>query len=65
MSDTTLPNGFGPVIHPLDDVPEEKLYHPALGRMPMSRTVRAMLWLLQTYLAGMMLLLLWRVAGLL
>ena len=39
MSDTTLPPPFR-VIHPLDDVPEPKLYSADLGRMPLSRRVK-------------------------
>jgi hypothetical protein len=60
MSDTTL--DFR-VIHPLDDEPEAKLYHPELGRMRMTRPVRVSLLLLRGYLVLMMLLLAARVAG--
>jgi hypothetical protein len=49
------------VVHPLDDRPEAKLYHPALGRMRMTRTVRIALGAVQAYLAAMVLLLAWRV----
>ena len=61
MSDTTIHNGLFPVIHPLDDVREEKLYRPELGRMRMTLGVRVSLMLLQGYLASMLLLLAWRV----
>ena len=62
MSDTTLRNdGLFPVIHPLDDVREEKLYRPELGRMRMTLGVRVALMLLQGYLTSMLLLVAWRV----
>jgi hypothetical protein len=61
MSDTTFAPDLLRVIHPLDDVPEEKLYRADLGRLRMTRTVRIALVLLQAYLAGMMLLVAWRV----
>jgi hypothetical protein len=65
MSDTTLTAILPPVVHPLDDVPEQKLYRPELGRMPMTRTVRFSLFLLQGYLAAMVLMLAWRTVTLL
>ena len=58
MSDTTLPPPFR-VIHPLDDVPEPKLYSADLGRMPLSRRVRPAL-LLQAHIGIMLLLPGWR-----
>jgi len=61
MSETTLRDGLFPVIHPLDDVREEKLYRPELGRMRITRGMRVVLTLLQGYLASMLLLLAWRV----
>jgi hypothetical protein len=61
MSDTTFTPDRLRVIHPLDDVPEQKLYREDLGRMPMTRTVRMSLLLLQGYLAAMTLLVAWRV----
>jgi hypothetical protein len=61
MSDTTFTPDLLRVIHPLDDVPEQKLYREDLGRMPMTRTVRMSLLLLQGYLAAMTLLVAWRV----
>jgi len=38
------------VVHPLDDVPEEKLETEYLGLMPMTRTVRVCLYALRAYL---------------
>lgn len=61
MSDTTIRNALFPVIHPLDDVQEEKLYRPELGRMRMTLAVRVSLMVLQGYLASMLLLIVWRV----
>lgn len=56
MSDTTLNTiSFRPV-HPLDDVREQKLYRPELGRMHMTRGVRVSLLLLQGYLGSMLVL---------
>ena len=42
------------VIHPLDDAPEQKLFRPELGRIRMTRTVRASLLLLRFYLLAML-----------
>jgi hypothetical protein len=61
MSDTTFTPDLLRVIHPLDDVPEQKLYREDLGRMRMTRTVRISLLLLQGYLAAMVVLVAWRV----
>lgn len=61
MSDTTFTPGLLRVIHPLDDVPEQKLYREDLGRMRMTATVRFSLLLLHGYLAAMVLLVAWRV----
>jgi hypothetical protein len=49
------------VIHPLDDVLEQKLYHADLGTMKMTAAVRFSLVLLRCYLAAMVLLVFWRV----
>jgi len=38
------------VVHPLDDTPEEKYDVAALGRMPMTRSVRFSLLTLRAYL---------------
>jgi hypothetical protein len=61
MSDTAIRTGAFPVIHPLDDVREEKLYRPELGRMRMTWGIRLSLVLLQVYLASMLVLVGWRV----
>ena len=61
MSDTTFTRALLPIIHPLDDVPEQKLYRADLGRMRMTPTVRNALLMLQLYLACMSALLVWRV----
>ncbi len=56
------------VIHPLDDVPEEKVDIASLGPMPMTTSVRISLVSLRAYLVLMMLLVFYHVlqlAGLL
>jgi hypothetical protein len=58
MSDTTFTTDLLRVIHPLDDVPEQKLYREDLGSM---RTVQISLLLLRGYLVAMVLLVAWRV----
>jgi hypothetical protein len=49
------------VVHPLDDVPEEKVSVESLGPMPMTRSVRLSLMSLRGYLILMMLLVLYHV----
>jgi len=49
------------VVHPLDDVPEEKVDVNSLGPMPMTTSVRLSLYSLRGYLMLMMLLVLYRV----
>jgi hypothetical protein len=49
------------VIHPLDDVPEPKVDTLALGRMPMTRSVRLSLVSLRAYLILMVLLVVYHV----
>jgi hypothetical protein len=61
MSDTTFTPGLLRVIHPLDDAPEQKLYHADLGAMVMTMPMRLSLLLLRVYLAGMVMLVAWRV----
>jgi hypothetical protein len=61
MSDTTFTPGLLRVIHPLDDAPEQKLYREDLGAMAMTVPVRVSLLLLRVYLAGMVMLVIWRV----
>jgi hypothetical protein len=51
MSDLTFD---ARVVHPLDDVPEEKLFRPDLGRIAMTRTVRLSLLALRVYLLLML-----------
>ncbi len=52
------------VVHPLDDVPEEKVDTESLGPMPMTRAVRWSLISLRGYLILMLLLVGYRVLGL-
>ena len=59
MSDAVLPPVFVPAVHPLDDVAEQKLFHPAVGRMHRTLGVRAALMVLRLYVAGMVLLGAW------
>ena len=59
---TTTTNHFL-VIHPLDDIPEEKVDTESLGPMPMTRSVRLSLLSLRAYLVLMMLLVLYHVLG--
>lgn len=49
------------VIHPLDDVPEEKVDTEKLGPMRMTMSVRISLLSLRAYLVAMMLLVLYHV----
>ena len=44
------------VVHPLDDLPEEKLDTINLGPMPMTRAVKYSLFALRAYLVLMMVL---------
>jgi hypothetical protein len=52
------------VVHPLDDTPEEKLFRDDLGRMPLTRSVKVSLLLLQAHLALMLGLIAWRLLSL-
>lgn len=52
------------VVHPLDDAPEEKLFRPDLGRMPLTRPIKFALLLLQAHLALMLGLIGWRLLSL-
>ena len=52
------------VVHPLDDVPEQKVDTDALGAIPMTRTVRISLMSLRAYLVVMMMLVFYRVVSL-
>jgi hypothetical protein len=50
------------IVHPLDDAPEQKMFHENLGRIRMTRPVRAALCLLQVYMVLVLGLMLVRVA---
>jgi hypothetical protein len=52
------------VIHPLDDVPEEKVDTESLGPMKLTASVRISLLSLRAYLVLMMLLVCYRVLAL-
>ncbi len=52
------------VVHPLDDVPEQKVDTAHLGPMPMTASVRISLMALRAYLVLMMLLVLYHVVDL-
>jgi hypothetical protein len=52
------------VVHPLDDVPEQKVDTESLGPMPMTTSVRLSLYSLRGYLMLMMLLVLYHVLDL-
>jgi hypothetical protein len=49
------------VVHPLDDMPEQKVDTESLGPMPMTPSVRISLLSLRAYLVMMMLLVLYHV----
>ena len=50
------------VVHPLDDAPEAKLVvTPAMGRIKLTRTVKASLFALRAYLIIMLVLVVYRV----
>jgi len=61
---TEVPDNHFVVVHPLDDVPEQKVDTSALGPMPMTTSVRVSLVALRGYLAFMMLLVLYHVMDL-
>jgi hypothetical protein len=60
MSEAVYAASLVSIVHPLDDVPEQKMFRPELGRMQMTGQVRFGLLMLQAYLAAMLLLLSWR-----
>ena len=64
----TIHNSYGPeyfrVIHPLDDVPEQKCTSEGLGPIAMTSTVRTSLTLLRAYLILMSAMLLYHVLDL-
>lgn len=47
-------------VHPLDAPPEQKLFHPELGRMSLTPRMKIALFILQGYLGVMVLLVGWR-----
>jgi hypothetical protein len=51
------------VIHPLDDLPEQKVDTEGLGPMPLTMSVRISLLSLRAYLLLMMLLVFYHVLG--
>ena len=59
-----LPENHYLVVHPLDDVPEEKVATETLGPMPMTTSVKISLLALRSYLLIMVLLVLYHVLGL-
>lgn len=61
---SNVPAGNYLVIHPLDDVAEEKVDISKLGRMPMTRATKLSLLALRAYLILMVLLVLYHVVGL-
>ena len=61
---TDIPENHFVVVHPLDDVPEEKVDTSALGPMPMTTTVRLSLLALRGYLVLMILLVFYHVMDL-
>ena len=67
LNDNTLKHGFDEtrnhyvVVHPLDDMPEEKVNTETLGPMPMTTTVKWSLISLRGYLILMLMLVLLRV----
>ena len=58
---TEVPANHFVVVHPLDDIPEEKIDTSALGLMPMTDSVKFSLLALRGYLVLMMLLVLYHV----
>lgn len=61
---TEVPENHFVVVHPLDDVREEKVDTSALGPMPMTSSVKVSLMALRGYLVLMMLLVLYHVMDL-
>ena len=59
-----VPDDHFIVVHPLDDVAEQKVDTSVLGAMPMTTSVKASLMALRGYLAVMMLLVLYHVIDL-
>lgn len=59
-----IPENHFVVVHPLDDVREEKVNTATLGPMPMTMSVKLSLMALRGYLIVMMLLVLYHVMDL-
>ncbi|HTT19138.1 MAG TPA: hypothetical protein VMG82_09345 [Candidatus Sulfotelmatobacter sp.] len=59
-----LPENHYVVVHPLDDLPEEKVDTETLGPMPMTISVKLSLLALRSYLVFMVLLVLYHVLDL-
>ena len=59
-----IPQEHFVVVHPLDDVPEQKVNITALGPMPLTASVKVSLMVLRGYLVLMMLLVLYHVVDL-
>jgi hypothetical protein len=59
-----LPENHYIVVHPLDDIPEEKVDTETLGPMPMTISVKISLMALRSYLVIMVLLVLYHVRDL-
>jgi hypothetical protein len=59
-----IPEDHFVAVHPLDDVPEQKIDTSALGPMPMTTSVRLSLLALRGYLVLMMLLVFYHVMDL-
>ena len=61
---TEVPENHFVVVHPLDDVPEQKVNSSGLGTMPMTISVKLSLLALRGYLILMMFLVLYHVLDL-
>lgn len=61
---TEVPENHFVVVHPLDDVREQKIDTSTLGPMPMTASVKLSLMALRGYLVLMMLLVLYHVMDL-
>ena len=61
---TEVPENHFVVVHPLDDVPEQKIETSGLGPMPMTLSVKLSLMALCGYLILMMFLVLYHVMDL-
>jgi hypothetical protein len=61
---TDVPENHYVVVHPLDDIPEQKVDTSALGPMPMTASVKLSLLALRGYLMLMIFLVLYHVMDL-